>query len=158
MAKDIKIIWDSDFAEGDLGLADGDFTREEGLETAVMMSLFTDARADIDDPLPDPQSENRKGWWGDKVSDIEDDVIGSKLWLLDRSKTDDAAITDAKAYIEEALQWMIDDEVVIDFDVIVERQQNLSGTEILAFQVIFYKKDGTTEEMKFDDLWQAQFA
>ena len=153
MAEDIKIIWDNDTFEGDIEYNNGDLTRELGLETAVLMSLFTDRRASIDDELPDSNSDDRKGWWGDQVVVEEGDQIGSKLWLLSRGKTDQDTMIKAEGYAKEALQWLLDDEVSAKNEVTVERLNRPDGSATLALGIKIYQKDGNVIAMKFDDLW-----
>lgn len=153
MAEDIKIIWDNDTFEGDIEYNNGDLTRELGLETAVLMSLFTDRRASVDDELPDSNSDDRKGWWGDQVVVEEGDQIGSKLWLLSRGKTDQDTMIKAEGYAKEALQWLLDDEVSAKNEVTVERLNRPDGSATLALGVEIYQKDGNVIAMKFDDLW-----
>ena len=46
-------------------LPDGTLSEEEELATAVRMAIATDALADLNEPLPDLDSEDRRGWWGD---------------------------------------------------------------------------------------------
>lgn len=95
----------------DMKIEDGDFATDSGLENAVLLSLFLDARADDDDVLPDRETD-RRGWWGDEFTGGEDeDHIGSKLWLIAREKQTDDVLGLANAFSEEALQWMIDDGV-----------------------------------------------
>lgn len=155
MAEDIKILWNEDLNEGDIKFNAGDLVREAGLRTAVMMSLFTNRRAEVDDVLPDSLSNDRRGWWGDQINlDYQDDKIGSRLWLLERSKTTEQTLADAKFYMEEALQWMIDDEVAQAVDVIVERQNRQDGTATLAGQITIKESDDGVTAFKFDDLWQ----
>ena len=51
-----------------------DLQGDDGLMTAVIISLFTDARAHDDDPLPDERvgvSSDRRGWWGDCLPDAQ---------------------------------------------------------------------------------------
>lgn len=151
MAKDIAMVWDGQFLSGDFLYGEGDLLREEGLRTAVMISLFTDRRADEDDPLDD--INDKKGWWGDLTT--EDDQIGSKLWLLDRAKTTSDTPAKAQQYIEEALQWMIDDKVAIKIEVKVERAGNV-GMDILAANIKIYQSDGNVIAFKFDDLWKGE--
>jgi phage gp46-like protein len=156
MAEDIKINWDDDLMGGDFALVAGDdLERELGLGTAVLISLFTDRRADPEDVIDD--ENDRRGWWADEIAEVDGDQIGSKLWQLERSKTvvDNAA--KCRQYIKEALQWMLDDEVVQDIEIDVFRQGDIPN-EQLAFEVRLYKSDGTFEAFKFDDLWTAQFA
>ena len=157
MAEDIKIIWDDDTFQGDIGYNNGDLTRELGLETAVMMSLFTDRRASIDDILPDSNNTDKKGWWGDQVVVEEGDQIGSKLWLLSRGKTDQDTIVKAEGYSKEALQWMLDDGVSAKNEVIVERIERPDGSSTLAIKVEIYQQDGNVIALEFNDIWQGQF-
>lgn len=91
-------------------VANGDITTDSGLRTAVVMSLFTDRRADADDALPDGSS-NRRGSWQDQYLDQPGDLQGSRLWLLRREKQTTSVLQRAKQYAEEALQWLIDDAV-----------------------------------------------
>ena len=85
-------------------------TEENSLQTAVIMSLFTDRLANTDDVIPD-KTNDRRGWWADSVASTEDDNIGSRLWLLDREKQTTNVLRKAEEYAYEALEWLIEDEV-----------------------------------------------
>ena len=152
--EDIKIIWDDTFNEGDIQFADGDLIREDGLETAVMMSLFTDRRANVDDILDDPN--DRRGWWADQVASSPYDKIGSRLWELDRSSTVPEVLVKAKDYTREALEWMVEDKVAKD--IIVTTERGGENNDSLYIKVQILKIDDTTEEFKYDILWDAQFS
>lgn len=156
MAEDIKILWDEDLNEGDISFNGGDLVRELGLETAVMMSLFTDRRASDDDTLPDPNNPDKRGWWGDQITDYDNEQIGSRLWLLERSKTTSEVISLARFYIEEALQWMLEDGVAAAVNVTTERQNREDGTATLAAKIEILQSDGGVTVLKYDDLWKAQ--
>lgn len=93
-----------------LALAGADLAAGDGLRTAVLVSLFTDRRANDDDVIPDG-TDNRRGSWADAWPDDDRDLIGSRLWLLSRDKQLPAVLDRAKKYSEEALAWMIDDWV-----------------------------------------------
>ena len=147
MANDIKMIWDETFLEGDFQLNKGDLLREEGLTTAILISLFTDARADDDDEIDD--KNDKRGWWGDLVSPSP---IGSKLWQFERVKTTQTTIEQFKNAILECLQWLIDDEVSEKIDVNVYR----SGDDRLNFELKIYQTDGNVTALKFNDLWQLE--
>lgn len=156
MASDIKILWDDIYQEGDVEFLDEDLIREEGLSTAVLLSLFIDRRANDSDMLDD--SDDLRGWWGDGLdADTSGDQIGSRLWLLDRAKTTQENINNCKIYVEEALQWMLDDGVCADINVTVERY-GTPGNDRLAVQVQILKKEGNTETIKYNDVWEAQYA
>lgn len=154
MARDIKMTWDNDLMQADVSLLYGDLETDEGLETAILMSLFTDRRAEVDEV--DENELDRKGWWADQYSDIENDQIGSKLWLLKRSTTTDETITKCKEYILEATQWMLDDEVASNIEVEVERQGD-PGNDRLAFFLKIYKDWEGSEATEFNVLWDSQF-
>ena len=115
------------------------------LATAILISLFTDRQAADDDDIPDG-TLNPRGWWGDLDSDYQ---IGSRLWLLSRSKATAETRQRATDYITEALQWLIDDGVVAKFDIDVE----WSATSTLGARVIAYKKDGTKEAVAYASTW-----
>lgn len=94
------------------------------LYTAVLISLFTRRQAAAGDILLEAGGD-REGWWADPYADVEGDLIGSRLWLLSRSKTTQTALNQAESYAREALQWLIDDGVASAIDVVVERQGSM---------------------------------
>lgn len=112
------------------------------LETAVLISIFTDAVATPDDNLPD-RSDDPRGWWGDTA-------IGSKLWLRLRSKRSDQTRLLVKADIEAALAWMIADDVAAAIDVTAE----WTSGSMLACRVIVRRRDGTSIAVAFDWAWK----
>lgn len=152
-----------DFLNDDTNSSEWDFvfdTTINDLETtnnllnSVIVSLFTNKRASDEDSLPVP--EIKYGWWGDQILPAEDgDQIGSKLWLLDRSSTTENVEVKAKEYIEEALAWMIDDDVAEKIEVQVERI-GTPGNDILAYDVKIYQTDGNLTALKYSDKWEAQ--
>lgn len=85
-----------------------------GLRRAIVISLFTDARAKTDDELPSGSTglNARRGWWGDIVSPAQAPAgaawrTGSRLWLLSREKQTAETARRARRYAEEALQWLV---------------------------------------------------
>lgn len=87
-----------------------DLLADEGLETAVLLSLFLDRRANADDEIPDGTTD-RRGWWADEHAPIPGDLIGSRRWLLDRSKRSAETAKRLQDYDTEALAWLVDDGV-----------------------------------------------
>ena len=81
MKKDIVLILEN--GSFDLVIENGDFKNEEGFDTAIWVSLFTDARASESQVLI---PENRRGWLGNLVSDVEERQLGSFLWLVEQRK------------------------------------------------------------------------
>lgn len=154
---DIKIEWDTDLMEGDFVEGNGDLKHEDGLETAVIISLFTNRRAKVDDDLPDPNNPDRQGWWGDQLNpEVEGDQIGSRLWLLKRSKTIEDALIDSKLYAEESLEWMIEDNVATKIEIETKRIEKSSALQILGIGVKARRSDGTTFAKEYEVEWGNQ--
>jgi phage gp46-like protein len=102
-----------------------DIQGDDGLLTAVIISLFTDRRANEDDPLPDERigvPSDRRGWWGDTITEEEArDPIGSRLWLLSREKDQALVVARAQQYADEALAWLTRDHHVARLSVTAAR-------------------------------------
>ncbi|KAF6692755.1 phage GP46 family protein [Pseudomonas sp. EKM23D] len=130
-------------------------TIEPSLETslirAVVISLFTWRRAATDDPVDD---DERFGWWGDSYPTIADDRIGSRLWLLRRVKLTADTQRDAEFYAREALQWLLDDNQVLEVEVISERADSYR----LNLQVILTVLTGARLKINSSQLWQVIYA
>lgn len=157
MTTDIKIRWDTNLMEGDFIFENNDLVTDEGLATAVLISLFTDQRASDEDDIPNANVNqnyiDKRGWWGDVVSPVVDgDEIGSKLWLLERAKTTDENLAAAEEYATDALEWMKDDEIAKAITVTAERQQ-INGQEVLALAVEIERFDGNKLNLQFDPEW-----
>lgn len=116
---DIALTYDFSTRAFDFSL-DGsppDLMGDSGLLTSVIVSLFTDARAYPDDPLPDERigvPADLRGFWGDDLSDHSSEYqpprsIGSRLWLLWREKDLDEVVARARQYASEALAWLLDE-------------------------------------------------
>ena len=133
----------ADFALDALGLE-----QDEGLDTAVVLSLFTDARARDDDALPHGQLD-RRGWWADAYPPTSGDRIGSRLWLLRASKQLQASLTTARQYAEEALAWMVTDGVAKR----VEVETFIPRDEVMGMLVRIHKPDGSVPSFRFELLW-----
>lgn len=117
---DLALTWSNTTGDADFSIIDSDLASDRGLITAVLLSLFTDRRAEADDVPPSGDSQDRRGWWADEFSAVEGDRIGSRLWLLDRSKRTNETVMRAQEYVREALAWMVEDRVVESIDVVVE--------------------------------------
>lgn len=105
---DRKLLFNGALMRADLNLDGGAVELTGGLETAVIISLFTDRRARADDVLPEGDNGDRRGWWADAFGDRP---IGSRLWLLGREKQLPVVVARAKEYAEEALAWLVEDKV-----------------------------------------------
>ncbi len=122
-------------------------TREDLLRRSVTISLFTWRRAGPDDPVDD---SDRQGWWGDCVPSVAGDQLGSRLWLLARRTLVAQTLQDAQAYAEEALAWLLDDQIVTAVTVTVDRQ----GNDRMNLRVTLTEQNGETLELNFADTWE----
>lgn len=109
------------FEDGaDLTLERGDLLLAAGIGEAVLVSLFSDARASADELAADGTSDPR-GWWGEDPPDR----MGSKLWLLSRTTLSELTITRVGDYCREALAWMrqlgVAEEVTVEVTPLRER-------------------------------------
>lgn len=134
----------------DLAIDAGSLATDEGLQTAVIVSLFSDRLAAAGDILPD-NSGDRRGWWADAYSDVAGDQIGSHLWLLSRAKQLPATARRAEVYAAAALQWLIDDGIASAVRVAAE----WLSMGVLAMEVQIDRPAGTTLTYRFDSLWEA---
>ncbi len=114
------LTWDKDNARADLSHGAGGLETDEGLKTAVIISLFTWRRAEDGDE-PALAGDERYGWWAD-VYDEDGMPIGSRLWLVMRMKSVEQAMSLGKRYAEEALQWLLDTGVAKTIEVTTERK------------------------------------
>lgn len=102
----------------DIKIGDTDLVGDDGAETAALISMFTDQRVSLEE-LPDFE-ESQRGWWGDLLSEIQDDQIGSKLWTLRREKQTTGTLQRFIDYTRDSLQWMIQDGFADDVQVDAE--------------------------------------
>ena len=157
---DIATRLDPATLDGDwlLGAA-GDLDKDAGLRTAVIISLFSDRTAGVDDPLPDPRDSDRRGWWGDlNLDGAAPDPIGSRLWLLSRAKSTEETRRRAEIYVREALAWMRADGVAAVIDVTSEWQG--FARERLAIGITIRRRDanGAATDVRFDVPWSVEAA
>ncbi|EHM03450.1 phage protein GP46 [Acetobacteraceae bacterium AT-5844] len=147
MTADIAIVWNSDLTGADWTLLPGgDLEQAPPLVTAVHVSLFTDARASDDDRLA-PGETDRRGWWGDL---LDDQPIGSRLWLLRRAKHLPETLRLAQDYIREALAWLIQDGIAASLDVTAVWQ----GPTRIAATITIHRATGGRETVTASWAWQ----
>lgn len=156
---DVRMLYDAVIGQVgyiDIGLKGRDLDGRETLGTAVIMSLFTDRRAEKDDRLPD-KNVSRRGWWGDTYPEFDQDFIGSRLWLLHREKQTDETLARAREYVREAVQWLVDDGVASRVDSEVEWVAK-EHRGIMGIKIVLHRPDGPREVFKYDYLWDELIA
>lgn len=143
---DIALVYDAEAGAFDLAIAGGDLVADEGLETAVLLSLYTDRRALAEDELPDGGTD-RRGWWCDAYSERPH---GSRLWLLSREKELESVLRRAKEYASEALAWLVEDGIAESVEVdAVHLRRN-----VLQLIVGIQRPAGAVLERRYDYVWR----
>ena len=113
------------------------------LARSVMISLFSWARAHDDD---DVEGRRRYGFWGDTYGDAGERT-GSRLWLLRRQKITETVIERARAYAQEALEWLVADGVADSVEVSAERGA-LDRVDLL----VTVSRNGESRTLRFADV------
>lgn len=104
---DIETFISGDGQTTEWRLAGGALAADHDIKTALLISLFSDRRAEDDDVLPG-EAGGRRGFWGDAFAQRR---IGSRLWLLGREKQLTEVVNRAREYAQEAVQWLVDDGI-----------------------------------------------
>lgn len=125
----------------DISIGEDDINQESGLRTAIMVSLFTDRRANPDDIIED---EDHRGWWADAYSEIPGDLIGSRLWQLKRRKLTPDVLQDAKTFAMEATTWLIEDDLATALEIDTEFQD-----DVLMISIDIQLKNGSQYSFEF---------
>jgi phage gp46-like protein len=159
---DIRIVQNTDFPKYSVTcdwslLSDGTLDETQALATAVIVALGTDSLASPTDVLPDPDSTDRMGWWGDlDAEEIWDGwPIGCKLWLLKRDKIvgpeawQGATVVRVEQYITDAIQPFVDRRIGSRFEV---RADRVDVQQINAV-VRIYRGPELEVDLRFQILW-----
>ncbi len=139
----------------DLSMDAGDLALNEGLQTSVILSLFTDRRALKTDEIPDGTT-NRRGWFGDLLEPVEGDKWGSRLWLLHRQKVTTETMRLAEEYAQESLSWLIEDKITEAIDITAfEVHPRIPGRgSVLGLEVVLHRPSTPAVTYKFNKLWE----
>lgn len=141
-------------------LSSGVLDEREEMETAVRVALGTDALADRTEILPDPDSNDRRGWWADMDAELIWDgwPIGCKNWLLTRAKitggeaAEGSTLARAHDYTNDALKWLIKKHIATRVDVEAIRTE-LQRIEV---DVLVYRGPLLEIDLQYQLLWQQE--
>lgn len=145
---DIALIPDTT-GEADIEIVSNDLLIDDGFETAVYISLFTDSRdEDTDDSNPSG------GYWGDTLdsSSIAVSPLGSLLWEYARAVITPDIINSIKTTCSNALQWMIDDGIAGSITVTASQTENSA----YGFGISISKPANTGASYQYKINWDAQ--
>lgn len=117
----------------------GDFIQENGLTTAILMSLLLNDRAE---DVEVPQPTKRGGYWGYEVNGMK----FSKIWLVSGRRTTEK-LNQIIEYANSCLQWLVDEGYATD--VTSEAVFVTNGVSV----TVTCEKDGKTIYSKGFTLW-----
>jgi phage gp46-like protein len=149
-AGDIYVAWDNSQALGDWALALGDLQTGQDLETAVLVSLFTDARA-TPDFVPTDGTSDLRGWWAQPY--LGQVVLGSNLWQLERAKKTRDTLGLARRYALNALQWLITDGIAVSVQCNTMWIGN-AGSTFLGIAIAITQPNGALVKFMYAWAWQ----
>jgi phage gp46-like protein len=137
----------------DIDFASGDIVPDEGLETAVLISLFSDARATEDQIPAIDRDGDLRGYWGDVRPQVAGDQTGSLLWVLKRAKQLNQTLADAREYAQKSLKWLMDDGIA---QTVVVNTSYISRGWMLLEVVIYRPQSANPVTFRYALAWAAQ--
>jgi phage gp46-like protein len=143
---DVALIWKNGVGDLLINQANTDLETGQDLKTAIIVSLFTDARASVNDI---PKNDDPRGWWNAE--------IGSLLWLLHREKTTNQNLEKGINFIKNSLNWLLTLGIASKIDVtglIQNRQRfkfHITISRSLDSRYDYIWQDITNETYKFDE-------
>lgn len=132
----------------DIEIVGDDLAGDDGLETALAISLFTDQRVS-DEELPFGH-HSKRGWWGDMYPEVDQDKIGSRLWTINPGKRTTETLRRSEDFVRQSTFWLIEDGIADAINVLSEYNNN----NHLIINVGVVKPDGLTS--KYAVVWDAQ--
>lgn len=152
---DLALVWDQSLGMADMVLdaETDDLLGDEGLHTAVLMSLVLDRRAEPEDAVPGDE-QDRRGWLFDELAEVEGDKQGSRRWLVtDRAVIRSQTPAQVAAYDREALEWLLEDGVAEAVDVSAEIE---NGGLVETADITRPRQP--TERFRFAHVWVGEVA
>ncbi len=143
----IGLTWQNLLSRGDITIQHDGLSLDDGLVTLVLICLFTDARADADDEIPDGSGDPR-GWPGDTFSDSP---WGSKLWLLEREKLTESVRQRVEDYARLSMQPLLRAGYARSADV----EASIASFDRINFIVILIRPDKSQLTIQLSRRWEA---
>jgi phage gp46-like protein len=127
------------------------------LQSAVIVALGTNSLAPPDADLPDLDSNDRQGWWGDMDADViwNGWPVGCLLWLLRRASITGpgarggATVARAESYTRNAMKPFVDNLIATRIDAGAVR----TDTQRIDVSVVIYRGPNPAVAMRYADLW-----
>ncbi|RKZ80979.1 MAG: hypothetical protein DRQ35_01185 [Gammaproteobacteria bacterium] len=121
----------------------GDIDTDETLDTAILMSLFEEARATSSEI---PASEQRRGWIGNETTPSFEQ--GSKAWEFEQERITGSILAELGVVINNSLSKLVEEGIAVSVSVLTPYLRN--GTVIVPIDI---GRDGSQVERKYYPLW-----
>ena len=138
---DLILTKSKEFNDYDISFnAEGDFSNNNNIQTAILISILDDRRADISE-ITDPLK--LRGWIGNEIN-LDGFEQGSKLWLLSQKRITEDVKNQTVEYVNQSLQWMLQDDIITTLEVLGEIKTDKINT------VVIIGFNGTTTKFSFN--------
>jgi phage gp46-like protein len=138
---DLKLTWDDTTGTADFSIVGDDIATDDTLETSAFLSLFLGSV---------------KGWWGDAIPEAPGDRVGSRLYELEREKDLPQVLERAPKLVEEALAWMVEDQVASSVSATAESLPYGDDRSVLALTATINRPTLVPAVYRYAYNWQAQ--
>ena len=123
---------------------DGDIATADAFDTAIILSLLTDARADASLVA---ESHRRRGWVGnERTPGFE---VGSTMWTFEQARFTRGVGDRLTDVARDALQWLVDN----NHAVAVRSAEVVLADDQVRLTVDIVRANGRVEKLSFD-LWE----
>lgn len=141
MASDVIIRQDKGYYDFEWS-NDGDIPVDQILDTAILMSIHEEVRANSSEIAVD---NLRRGWIGNESTPGFEQ--GSKFWMFEQERITTSMLSELGTVINNGLKWLIDDNIAISTSV----SALLKNGEIVA-EVAIERPSGKIDKKLFP-LW-----
>lgn len=146
MSQDLALI---DQGSGIYDISPNPITKKyetvDGMETAIDVSLFTDARAPENRVF---EASNRRGYIGDILTADINRSLGSILWTFEQSRITQKILNELRVASEQAFVWMIENKSILGVTATVTKVNSRSVRIDLLF------RDRDNQIKKYQRLWR----
>ena len=143
MTTDVRLNKDKGYYDINFN-ASGDIETDQTLDTAIIMSIFEEARASANEV---PASNKRRGWLGNETTPAFEQ--GSKSWEFEQERVTGSILAELGVVINNSLQKLVDEGIAVSVKTNTPFLRN--GIVVVSVDI---GRDGSQIERKFFDLWE----
>jgi phage gp46-like protein len=137
----LALVWNNEKGHADLAVAGGRLMTDPGIETLILILLFTDKRDDVD------KSGDPRGWWATKLVSPENMEWGSKIWVARRGNVTRETAEKIRREAKDALQPLVAWGYVAEADAKAE----FNDENRLVLTVVLTKPGGEPQTHQFQN-------